>query len=102
MSILHTVNKSPFERVNLDSCLGHAQDGDLVLLIEDGVFAALNGTSLAGRIATEAKRLKLYVLTADLEARGLDPANVVAGVEKADYGTYVDLAAEASAVHAWL
>jgi tRNA 2-thiouridine synthesizing protein B len=102
MSILHTVNKSPFERSNLDSCLKHVAAGDSVLLLEDAVVAAMNGTALASRIADAAKQIKLCVLGADLKARGLDPANVVPGVAVVDYAGFVDLAAANKAVNAWL
>lgn len=43
MSTLHTVNKSPFEKNALKSCLGHLCSGDAVLMIEDGVFGARRG-----------------------------------------------------------
>ena len=102
MSILHTVNKSPFERASLQSCLGHAQQGDAVLLIEDAVVAAIDGTAMAPKLADAANSMKLYVLGPDLKARGLDPARVVAGIEVVDYDGFVDLAAENSAVQAWL
>jgi tRNA 2-thiouridine synthesizing protein B len=103
MSILHTVNKSPFERVNLDSCLGHALPGDIILLIEDAVVAAAKGTALADRMADAAKQFRVYVLGPDLLCRGFDPATaVVDGIQVADYGTFVDLAAEAKTVQAWL
>ncbi|MDA8231121.1 MAG: sulfurtransferase complex subunit TusB [Magnetospirillum sp.] len=102
MSMLHTVNKSPFERSNLDSCLRHAKAGDAILLIEDAVFAALQGTSVAARMADAAKQFRVCVLGQDLQARGMDPANVVGGVTVVDYAGFVDLAAEARAVHAWL
>ncbi|MBF0334232.1 MAG: sulfurtransferase complex subunit TusB, partial [Alphaproteobacteria bacterium] len=45
--MLHTVNKSPFEKNALESCLSHAVEGASILLIEDGVYAALGGTSTA-------------------------------------------------------
>ena len=45
--MLHTVNKSPFERDALGSCLRHAKKGSEVLLIEDGVYGAIKGTSLS-------------------------------------------------------
>ena len=44
MSILHLVNKSPFERNNLDSCLRLAAKGSAVLLFEDGVIGAMQNT----------------------------------------------------------
>jgi tRNA 2-thiouridine synthesizing protein B len=102
MSILHTVNKSPFERSNLNSCLSHVTAGDSVLLMEDAVVAAMTGTAYADRIADAAKQVKLCVLGADLRARGLDPAKVVDGVAVVDYAGFVDLAAANNAVQAWL
>ncbi|CAA7626953.1 conserved hypothetical protein [Candidatus Terasakiella magnetica] len=102
MSTLHTVNKSPFERSNLESCLGHAQPGDAVLLLEDAVVGVLAGGILAGKLADAAQTLKLHVLGPDLAARGIDPAQVVAGITVVDYGGFVDLTVTAKAVNAWL
>jgi tRNA 2-thiouridine synthesizing protein B len=47
MTLLHTVNKSPFESNTFDICLGYAKDGSTILLIEDGVYAATTGHSVA-------------------------------------------------------
>lgn len=102
MSILHTVNKSPFERSNLDSCLNHAMEGDAVLLIEDAVYGACAGNAFSARMADAARQFKVYVLGPDLMARGLDPAKLVEGVTVTDYAGFVDLAAENKAVNAWL
>ena len=43
MSTLHTVNKSPYERNALKSCLDHVTAGDRILLIEDGVLGGAQG-----------------------------------------------------------
>lgn len=102
MSILHTVNKSPFERSNLDSCLNHATKGDAILLIEDAVYAAMKAGAFAARMADAAKQFKVCVLGPDLQARGVDPAGVIDGVAVVDYAGFVDLAAENRAVNAWL
>lgn len=102
MTTLHTVNKSPFERSNLEACLTHAQPGDAILLIEDGVIAALAGGSLEGKMSDAAKTFKVHVLGPDLAARGLDPARIVAGITVVDYAGFVDLAAGTKATNAWL
>ncbi|MGE5547101.1 MAG: sulfurtransferase complex subunit TusB [Solirubrobacterales bacterium] len=102
MSILHTVNKSPFERSNLDSCLKHATAGDAILLLEDAVYAAAKGNAFSSRMADAAKQFKVFVLGPDLQARGVDAGSVVEGISVVDYGTFVDLAADNSAVQAWL
>ena len=38
--MLHTINKSPFQNSALENCLRLARDGDVILLLEDGVYAA--------------------------------------------------------------
>ncbi|MBF0167780.1 MAG: sulfurtransferase complex subunit TusB [Alphaproteobacteria bacterium] len=101
MSQLHTVSKSPFERTNLQSCLKLATPGSAILLYEDAVIGAMQGTSMADAVAAAAKTFSLHVLGPDLAARGLDAAKVVPGVKVVDYAGFVDLAAEASAVQAW-
>lgn len=100
--MLHTVNKSPFERNTLESCLRHAAKGSAVLLIEDGVYAAIKGTSFEGAVAEAAKKVFVYVLGPDVKARGMDTGNVADGVKVVDYAGFVDLAAEHSVVQAWL
>ena len=60
--LLHTVNKSPFERNSLESCLRVAEDGAGVLLIEDGVYAAMDNTIVADLIKKRMGNVKFYVL----------------------------------------
>ena len=84
MPILHTVNKSPFEKSSLDTCLRIASQGSSVLLIEDGVYAAMNGTSLNGALSDASKRLRFYALGPDLSARGLSEKDVMDFVQIVD------------------
>lgn len=102
MSILHTVNKSPYEKNSLDSCLRLAKSGSAVLLIEDGIYAALKGAAKESQIKEAAQKLKLYVLGPDLKARGMAEDRVIEGVEVVDYAGFVDLAVEHDKVSAWL
>ncbi len=100
MSILHTVNKSPFQKNDLSSCLSHANDADAVLLIEDGVYGAVSGTDAAKQISDCAA--SVYVLGVDLAARGIGEDKVADGIKVVGYDGFVDLAAEHSAVNSWL
>jgi len=102
MSILHTVNKSPFERNSLESCLKFANSGDPVLLIEDGIYAALKGTSFNEEVTSALANQPIYVLGPDLKARGFSEDRVIDGVKVVDYSAFVDLAAENDKVQAWL
>lgn len=101
--MLHTVNKSPFEKNSLRSCLSHAKQGSGILLIEDAVYGAVRGTSVENDVqAATQGGYKVYVLGPDLKARGMDAGNLIDGVTVVDYAGFVDLAAEYDKVQAWL
>ena len=102
MSILHTVNKSPFEKNALSSCLKHSKAGDGVLLIEDAVYGALKGTSATEQVTGASGAVSLYVLGEDLAARGLGKERLIEGIEVVDYGGFVDLVAKHDTTQAWL
>jgi tRNA 2-thiouridine synthesizing protein B len=100
--MLHTVNKSPFERNALTSCLRLAKKGSAILLIEDGVYGALAGTDKSDNVSTRMDDFKFYVLGPDVETRGLGESPLIDGVTVVDYSGFVDLAAEHNAVQSWL
>lgn len=100
--MLHTVNKSPFDRNSLESCLRLSREGHAILLFEDGIYAALQGTRWEAAMTDALKTRKIYVLTSDVEARGMRTDNVIAGIQPVDYGGFVDLVAEHKATQAWL
>ena len=102
MAMLHTVNKSPFEKNSLDSCMRLAKAGSSVLLIEDGVVAAMKGTKHSKDVVDAMTNISFYVLGPDLKARGLSENNIVDGIKVVDYSGFVDLATEHESVQAWL
>ena len=102
MSTLHTVNKSPFDRDSLGSCLRVIADDGAILLYEDGIYAAMKGTRFADTVAEAASKYSVYVLGPDLEARGMKSDNVIDGISVVDYGGFVDLVTEHDKVNAWL
>jgi tRNA 2-thiouridine synthesizing protein B len=99
--MLHVVNKSPFERSSLESCLRHARPGSAVILIEDGVYGALRGTAFAPRLQQAMKNVKVYALQQDVEMRGMQ-SRVLDGVTLVDYAGFVDLVTEHPRVQSWL
>ena len=102
MSMLNIVNKSPFERSSLETCLRLAKPGAAVLLLEDGVYAALASTARSGLVEDRKNEIKFFVLGSDLEARGLGGRLLIDNIETVDYGGFVDLVVEHDAVHSWL
>ena len=102
MSTLHTVNKSPFATQTLLSCLGHCQEGDAVLMIEDGVYGALAGSGMSDLVRSRAGAISLYVLSADAAARGLAADKLLGEVKGVEYDGFVDLVTEHDRTQNWL
>ena len=99
--ILHTINKSPFEKNSLDTCLRLAKEGSTILLIEDAVYAAPKGTAVEEKVSAASARYRICALGPDLKARGLGESELVDGIKLVDYGGFVDLVAEHDSVQAW-
>ncbi|MCU7937857.1 MAG: sulfurtransferase complex subunit TusB [gamma proteobacterium symbiont of Bathyaustriella thionipta] len=102
MAMLHTVNKSPFERSSLNSCLNKSKEGSSILLIEDAVVGALKGTKVADDLSAAIANKNVYVLGSDLNTRGFTEADILDGIKTVDYAGFVDLVAEHSNVQSWL
>lgn len=99
--MLHIINKSPFQTRTLESCLRMAQPGSAVLLIEDGVYAATQGSAAQESVKTACATLKIFALQPDMDARGVT-TKALDGITLIDYGGFVDLAAEYTTSHSWL
>ncbi len=99
--LLHTVNKSPYERNTLASCIKCATQGSAVLLMEDGVYGAIKGNPQEKALRDLMKNAKVYALKADLDARGMLDKHIE-GIELVGYDTFVDLAVKHKAVQSWL
>ena len=100
--MLHLINKSPFDRNSLDSCLRLAAAGGSVLLIEDGVYAAMSKAAYAEAVSKRMDDLTFYVLGPDVSARGLDDTPLIDGINVVDYGGFVDLVVEHDVAQSWL
>ena len=101
-TMLHLINKSPMDRNSLDSCLRLAESGSTVLLLEDGVYAALSKASSAEAVSKRVDDLTFYVLGPDVSARGLDDKPLIDGITSVDYEGFVDLVVEHEATQSWL
>jgi len=101
MTMLHTVNKSPFEKDSLNSCLRLSKDGSSIILIEDGIYAALEGTVISDSVKDAMKTKKVYALQDDINARGVK-GKVMDGVELVDYAGFVTLVTEHDNVQSWV
>lgn len=98
--MLHTVNKSSFERNTLQSCLNTIDDTSVILLIEDGVISATNN-SKSSMLADLAAQGRVYALQGDIDARGIS-SKVADNVKLVDYAGFVDLVVEHGTAVSWV
>jgi tRNA 2-thiouridine synthesizing protein B len=97
--MLHIINKSPYDRPALDSALATGEGA--ILLIEDGVYAAIKGGAEESKVKNAQGKFKFYALNVDLEARGIAD-RVMDGVTVVDYAGFVDLVADNKTCQSWL
>jgi len=102
MSVLHIINKSPFDRNSLDTCLRMARPSSAILLIEDGVYAVQGNSSAASKVKQALENHPVYALQPDLQARGISEENMLDGVEMVDYDGFVKLTTEYDKSQSWL
>lgn len=95
---LHIVNQSPWQHSALRQCLAMARAGDGLILIEDGVLAAVEGGEWLQ--ALRGSGLALYALQADLLARGV-LQRLGDGITVVDDGGFVDLCCDYRNSHSW-
>ena len=102
MSTLHTVNKSPFTNGSLLSCLKHCKPGDAILLIEDGVYGALKGSTVADAVNENLRDVTIFLLGGDVRARGIKAEKILSEARTVEYDGYVDLVVEHDRTQSWL
>ena len=95
---LHTVNKSPHSNSSLASCLRVASAEDAILLIEDGVYGALNRPG--DHPLNVPPKPRVLALSEDLQARGID-TRLMEWIEIIDYDGFVELTEQNHKVIAW-
>lgn len=102
MSVLHIVNKSPYDRNSLHTCLRLAQPDSAILLIEDGIYASIKNTAASESVQQALNNHQIYALQPDLEARGIDPERMIAGISPIDYDGFVKLTTDYDKSQSWL
>ena len=94
--ILHTINKN---NGALHRCLSLISDEDAVLLIEDGVYAALSCRENQ-KLWDTRPQVKKYAMVNDLAMRGISD-RVLPFFEQVDWPDFVSLSLEYEKVISW-
>ncbi|GLW39533.1 sulfurtransferase TusB [Pectobacterium actinidiae] len=95
--MLHTLSRSPYH-VDLDALLRSLDQGDALVLLQDGVIAALAGGDIIHRLLESA--VLLYALQPDTAARGMTE-QISNNVTLIDYNQFVQLTVEHPQQLAW-
>lgn len=95
---LHTLNRPPGDLLCFERCLQALDSGDALLLIEDGVYAALDAHNQ--RFMTLPPDVTLYALQPDLSARGLT-CGLNSAIRALDDAGFVALACAQDKVISW-
>ncbi len=96
--MLHTINKSPYSHQCLADCLRVCSADDVIVLIEDGVYAALSESAPAQSLRE--KNIAVYAVQADVDARGLQ-RRVAPHIAAIDHAGFVQLCVEQPNMLAW-
>lgn len=96
--MLHIINKSPLNNPALGECLRVCDDKAVILLIEDGVYAAVADTTWAKQLAD--RSATTYVLAPDIAARGLTE-HAATDFESIDYAGFVQLCCDHASIQSW-
>ena len=91
--MLYIINKSPSQSQALKNCVDQAIADDVILLIENAVYAAINSTQ-SNLLQLLNDQVVVYALTPDLQARGIGLDQCYGGVEPVDYAGFVMLVTE--------
>ncbi|MBV8044247.1 sulfurtransferase complex subunit TusB [Pluralibacter sp.] len=95
--MLHTLSDSPWQN-DLVAKLRLVKEGDALLLLSDGVAAAVEGNRFLDILL--AAPITLYALLEDVEARGLS-GQISSSVVRVGYTDFVRLAVQHPAHLAW-
>lgn len=93
--MLHIINQSPFTSDSLQRCLRTIRTNDHLLLIEDGVIAALKNSAFFTK-----NILNYYALETDIIARGLQN-KINTDVKLINYDQFVELTIQHHPILSW-
>ena len=95
--ILHTVNKSPFQQTTLAQCIERCANNDAIILLEDGVYGALQSNPQADQLSA----ITCFAIEADIQTRGLSTVTLIREIQLIDFERFVALSCHYSLVMSW-
>lgn len=98
MATLHILNKSPANKTLINSLIIALSNGDSLLVIEDGIYAATH--SKQQPFSNLDIELNFFALEPDIKARGMEK-NIISIFKSVNYRQFVNLCSKADKVISW-
>jgi tRNA 2-thiouridine synthesizing protein B len=95
--VLHLVFQSPIEIAILE----RIDSGDDVVFLENSVLRILQNGLLKQILTQLLSRSRVYVLSDDIEARGITSDELITGIEVIDYAGLVTLTVKNPVIQSW-
>ncbi|MDD5320062.1 MAG: sulfurtransferase complex subunit TusB [Methylococcales bacterium] len=95
--MLHLVFQSPIEIAILE----RIDSGDDVVFLENSVLRILQNGLLKQILTQLMSRSRVYVLSDDIEARGITSDELITGIEVIDYAGLVTLTVKNPVIQSW-
>ncbi len=92
--MLHIVKKSPYESSAFSDAINYIEQNDIMLLTEDGIYAAKKGGKFEGALKNLMQKNAVYCLIADIKARGIQENEIIENVKIIDYKGFVEKVTE--------
>ena len=99
--MLHVLRHAPQDSSRFASALRSMGPEQGLLMIEDGVYSLLLGTSSNNALQLLPASVCLYIMEADASARGLAIDDLPKRVKLIDYPTFVQLCTQYHKVLSW-
>ncbi|MGH8475599.1 MAG: sulfurtransferase complex subunit TusB [Methylococcales bacterium] len=99
--MLHLINFSFSGLGEAQRCLARINSEDVLLFIANGVFSIAGNSDVTRIIEANLDRVRVFVLSPDLEARGIPLDSLPTGIQTVDYAGFVELAVQHGPVHSW-
>ena len=100
-AILHLLSRSARQGDGLQQLLLHVAPGDALVLLEEAVVEALDGTTNVNLIGMDNLGVAVFVMQAELELRGLSGRKLATGVTPIDYEALVTLVVDFELNQTW-
>ncbi len=95
---LHIINQSPYDSTCVKDCLSVLEISDVVVLIENGAYAAIAESPSMLELQTHCR--SIFTIDHDVQARGLTD-KIAASCTTINYNKFVDLCAANVPIQSW-